>query len=88
MIDFGSLRKTPRVPEREVQELAQAWVNEPGMQAVALRIARLCHVPPGEPFNVFRGELAVLAAEQYLQGRATGRAGIVTLPELPRRRVQ
>lgn len=86
MIDLGKLRQTPKVSEREVQQLAQAWVNEPGMQAVALRIAKLCHVPPGEPFNTFRGELAVLAAEQYLQGRATGRARIVTLPELPRPR--
>lgn len=86
MIDFGQLRKTPRVAEREVQQLAQVWVNEPGMQAVALRIAKACSVPPGEPFNALRGELAVLAAEQYLQGRATGRAGVITLPELPRPR--
>lgn len=83
MIDLGKFRQTPKVSRREIEQLAQAWVNEPGMQRVALRIAHLCHVPPGKPFDTFRGELAVLAAEQYLQGRATGRAGVITLPELP-----
>ena len=84
MIDLGKLRQTPKVSRQEIEQLANAWVNEPGMQQIAVRIARLAHVPPGEPFNNFRGELAVLCAEQYLQGRATGRAGIITLPELPR----
>lgn len=84
MIDLGKFRQTPVVSRREIEQLAQSWVNEPGMTKVAVRIAHLCRVPPGEPFNTFRGELAVLAAEQYLQGRATGRAGITTLPELPR----
>ena len=76
-------RELARVPEREIQYLAQSWVNEPGMLRVAERIARLAHVPPGECYNRFRAELALLAAEQYLQGRATGRARIVTVPELP-----
>lgn len=84
MIDLGKLRQTPQVSRREIEQLAQAWVNEPGMQKVAIRIAHLCHVASGEPFNTLRGELAVLAAEQYLQGRATGRARIVTMPELPK----
>ena len=86
MIDLGKLRRTPQVPRREIEQLANSWVNEPGMQQVAVRIAHLCSVPPGEPFDKLRGELAVLAAEQYLQGRATGRAGIITVPELPRPR--
>lgn len=84
MIDIPRNHTSNPVSEREVQQLANAWVNEPGMQKVALRIAKRCHVPPGQPFNDFRSELAVLAAEQYLQGRATGRARIVRLPELPR----
>lgn len=84
MIDLGRLRQTVSIPEREIRQLAQAWVNEPQMQAVALRIAQKCHVPPGDPFNEFRAELAILCAEQYLQGRATGRARIITPPELPR----
>ena len=84
MLDYGHLLDRPSVPRREIEELAQSWINEPGMQKVAIRIAHLAHVPPGEPFNALRGELAVLAAEQYLQGRATGRARVITLPELPR----
>lgn len=84
MVDFGIRPAAVSVPEREVRQLANAWVNEPQMQKVALRIAQKCHVPPGEPFNELRAELAILAAEQYLQGRATGRARIITVPEMPK----
>lgn len=84
MIDFGLRKPAIEVPEREIRQLANSWVNEPGMQKVALRIARKCHVPPGPPFNEFRAELAILCAEQYLQGRATGRAHIIRVPELPK----
>lgn len=84
MVDFGIRPAAVSVPEREVRQLANAWVNEPQMQKVALRIAQKCHVPPGESFNELRAELAILAAEQYLQGRATGRARIITIPEMPK----
>lgn len=82
MIDLR--RPVAHVPEREIRQLANAWVNEPAMVKVAERIARLCHIDPGEPYRRFRAELAIVCAEQYLQGRETGRARIVTLPELPR----
>ena len=84
MIDFGLRKPAIEIPEREIRQLAQSWVNEPQMQKVALRIAAKCHVPPGVEFAEFRAELAILAAEQYLMGRATGRARIITPPQMPK----